>query len=77
MGVPYVPVTPYLLPVPLPVQMRIEFGAPMVFEGNGAEPDDVVGAHVQSVADRIAELIAKGVGERRERRLLPWPRRAA
>jgi hypothetical protein len=72
MGVPYIPITPYLLAVPLPVQLRIEFGAPMVFDGNGSESDDVVADRVKSVVDRIAELIAKGVGARKF-----FPRRAA
>ncbi|MBI2395552.1 MAG: acyltransferase family protein [Deltaproteobacteria bacterium] len=59
-GVPYVPFTPWLLPVPVPVQMGVHFGEPMVFEGTGREDDEVVRGHVDRVKERIAALIAWG-----------------
>src|SRR6185503_11488451 len=43
-GVPYIPVTPYLLPLPRPVHMRLEYGEPMIFEGTGNEDDDAISA---------------------------------
>lgn len=59
-GVPYVPFTPWLLPVPVPVQMGIHFGEPIVCEGTGREDDEHVRAKVEDVKDRIASLIAWG-----------------
>ena len=59
-GAPYVPVTPYLLPLPRPVRCRIHFGEPLVFEGTGDEDDAIITGHVAQVKDRIAELIAEG-----------------
>lgn len=57
---PYFPVTPYGLPLPLPVPCRIHYGEPMVFEGDGTEPDDVIDGYVQQVRDRIAALTEEG-----------------
>jgi len=57
---PYFPVTPYGLPVPLPVACRIHYGEPMLFEGDGTEPDDVIDGYVQAVRDRIADLTDEG-----------------
>lgn len=60
LGVPYVPITPYLLPVPLPVRFDIYYGEPMTFEGTGSEEDDVIERHVESVKERIAAMIEHG-----------------
>lgn len=60
-GVPYVPVTPYLLPIPKPVRLRLEYGEPMTFAGSGSEDDEVIAGHVEKVMDRISVLIARGV----------------
>jgi 1-acyl-sn-glycerol-3-phosphate acyltransferase len=43
LGAPYVPITPYLLPLPLPVKMELRYGEPMLFEGTGSEDDEVIG----------------------------------
>lgn len=61
LGVPYIPVTPYLLPLPKPVPMHVEYGEPMVFEGTGSEDDEVIATQVEQVMDRISVLIARGV----------------
>jgi len=63
-GVPYIPITPYLLPVPLPVALRIEYGEPMHFDGTGDESDEAINDNVQRVSDAIATLIARGVAAR-------------
>jgi 1-acyl-sn-glycerol-3-phosphate acyltransferase len=63
LGVPYIPVTPYLVPFPKPVAMRVEYGEPMVFEGTGSEDDEVIFEHVEKVMDRISVLIERGVKE--------------
>lgn len=57
LGVPYLPVTPYLLPLPLPVQMEIHYSEPMVFEGTGDEEDSVIQGYVEQVKARIADTI--------------------
>jgi 1-acyl-sn-glycerol-3-phosphate acyltransferase len=60
MGAPYVPITPYLFAVPLPVRLEVHYGAPMVFQGTGSEDDAVIGGYVEKVKARIAELIDVG-----------------
>ncbi len=57
LGVPYIPITPYLLPVPLPTRLSVRFGAPLRFEGTGAEDDQVVAGFVEQVKRTIAGLI--------------------
>lgn len=61
MGVPYVPITPYGLPLPLPASMQIRVGEPMHFEGDGNEEDEVIVGHVDSVKREIARLIDEGL----------------
>ena len=68
MGVPYIPVTPYLVSLPLPVNLEVQYGAPMVFEGNGSEEDSVINGYVQQVKDRIAGLIEDGRKSRSRRK---------
>ncbi|MEE2789979.1 MAG: lysophospholipid acyltransferase family protein [Myxococcota bacterium] len=58
--VPYWPVPPYLVPVPMPVRCLISYGAPMVFEGTGHESDDVIDGYVQQVRAEVARLIKQG-----------------
>jgi len=59
-GAPYVPITPYLFAIPLPVSLAIHYGEPMVFTGTGNEDDEVIAGHVEQVRSRIAELIEIG-----------------
>ena len=66
-GAPYIPLTPYLLPVPLPARLELHYGEPMLFEGTGDEEDAVVKGYVERVKARIAEMIERGRSERRER----------
>jgi 1-acyl-sn-glycerol-3-phosphate acyltransferase len=61
---PYVPITPYIVPLPLPVHCEIHYGEPMHFEGTGNEPDDVIEGYVAQVKERVEELIAEGRGSR-------------
>jgi 1-acyl-sn-glycerol-3-phosphate acyltransferase len=61
-GAPYVPVTPYLLPLPRPVRCKILFGKALHFEGSGNEADEVIAGYVEEVKDRIGGLIAHGTG---------------
>jgi 1-acyl-sn-glycerol-3-phosphate acyltransferase len=59
-GVPYVPVTAYGLPLPLPRPCQIIFGEPMHFEGRGDEEDAVVGRDVARVKLQIGRLLDEG-----------------
>jgi 1-acyl-sn-glycerol-3-phosphate acyltransferase len=65
LGVPYIPVTPWVVALPIPAKLEIYYSAPMRFEGTGAEEDDVVGGYVEQVKSRIAQLI--DVGRKRRR----------
>lgn len=65
---PYVPVTPWLLPLPLPARLAIHYGEPMRFAGTGGEDDEVIEGYVQEVKARIAELVARGRPRRAPRR---------
>ena len=72
-GMPYIPVTPtfpWLGPlglVPLPSQWRIEFGAPITFEGHGPEAADdpiLVNRLNDQVRGRIQTMIDGLLAER-------------
>jgi 1-acyl-sn-glycerol-3-phosphate acyltransferase len=56
-GLPYIPITPYGLAIPLPARMQIHFGEPLTFPGTGNEDDEVVATQVEEVKAAIANLI--------------------
>ncbi len=60
LGVPYVPITPYLVALPLPVRLEVIYGEPMYLAGTGSEDDDVVAEYVYEVKSRVAELLDRG-----------------
>ncbi len=64
MGVPYVPITPYLLAAPLPAKLVVHYGKPLVFEGTGDEEDAVIKGYVDEVKARIADLVAAARADR-------------
>jgi 1-acyl-sn-glycerol-3-phosphate acyltransferase len=64
-GAPYVPVTPWVLPLPRPTHCQIYYGPPMTFEGDGSEEDTVIVGYVEQVKARIGQLIEFGVENRR------------
>ncbi len=64
-GAPYVPFTPYILPLPRPVDCEIYYGEPMYFDGDGSEEDAVILAWIDEVRERLAGLIELGVERRR------------
>jgi 1-acyl-sn-glycerol-3-phosphate acyltransferase len=64
-GLPYIPVTPWLVTLPLPAKLEVYYSEPILFDGTGAEDDEVVLARVERVKDRIARLIE--IGRRRRR----------
>jgi 1-acyl-sn-glycerol-3-phosphate acyltransferase len=59
-GVPYIPITKYLLPVPMPATFHILYSEPMCFEGTGNESDTVIRDYVDQVRNRIAWLLEQG-----------------
>ena len=60
LGAPYIPITPYLFALPLPVKLEIHYSAPMIFEGTGSEDDEVINGYVEQVRERIAALLEYG-----------------
>jgi len=64
LGLPYFPITPTILPLPLPARCSIWFGEPMFFEGTGNEEDAEVMPMVEAVKRRIGELIHEGLAAR-------------
>lgn len=59
-GVPYIPVTPYIVPLPKPTRVQLIYSEPMRFEGDGSEADAVILGYVDEVRARIAWLIEQG-----------------
>ncbi len=68
LGVPYLPVTPWLLPLPRPAKLEVHYGEPLRFESTGSEDDDVIQGHVEKVKSSIVSLIEKGRAARRGHR---------
>ena len=64
-GAPYVPITPYLLALPLPVALEVRYGKPIVFEGTGAEDDEIVAGYVERVKGAITGLMDEGIRHRK------------
>lgn len=64
LGAPYVPLTPYVLPLPLPVTVDLHVSEPMWFEGTGNEDDRVVQENVDKVKARIAGMLDVGYKQR-------------
>ncbi len=64
-GVPYLPITPWVLPLPRPARLAVHYGEPMHFEGSGAEEDAVIEGYVTQVRQRISELVEEGRAMRR------------
>jgi 1-acyl-sn-glycerol-3-phosphate acyltransferase len=65
LGVPYLPVVAYGIPLPLPAKIEIEYSAPMRFAGTGNEDDEVVFGLVDEVKSAIANMLSRAVKRRR------------
>lgn len=59
-GMPYLPITPYLVPAPLPAHIMIRFGQPLTLSGDPNDNDANIGERVDQVRDCIAALIEAG-----------------
>jgi 1-acyl-sn-glycerol-3-phosphate acyltransferase len=62
---PAFPVTPTILPLPLPARYHIHFGAPMRFSGSPDEEDPEIEGKVAEVRDAVRGLVERGLAERR------------
>ena len=62
-GLPYIPVTPWIVALPIPAKLEVQYSEPMMFEGSGSEEDETVIANVEKVKGRIKGLI--DIGRRR------------
>jgi 1-acyl-sn-glycerol-3-phosphate acyltransferase len=73
LGIPYIPIVPYGLPIPLPAKVEIEYGAPIRFTGTGNEDDAVVAGYVDRVKSTIARMLESGARRRRGEPVSPLP----
>jgi 1-acyl-sn-glycerol-3-phosphate acyltransferase len=64
-GAPALPLTPTLVPVPLPVKYRLHFGAPMEFQGDPDDDDVEIDARVRQVRLAIESMIHTGLQARK------------
>jgi 1-acyl-sn-glycerol-3-phosphate acyltransferase len=65
LGLPYVPLVAYGLPLPLPAKIEIEYAPPLVLSGTGNEDDEIVFGYVDQVKDIIAGMLRRGARRRR------------
>jgi 1-acyl-sn-glycerol-3-phosphate acyltransferase len=65
LGFPAFPLTPTLLPLPLPTRYRILFGEPMRFSGSADDEDAEIEKRVAEVERSVKTLIDRGLAERR------------
>jgi 1-acyl-sn-glycerol-3-phosphate acyltransferase len=65
LGLPYVPLVAYGLPLPLPAKIEIEYAAPLLFSGTGNEDDEMVFGYVDQVKAVIAGMVTAGARRRR------------
>jgi len=65
MGVPYVPLTPTLVPLPLPTRVSLHFGEPMWFDGSGNEENATIAEMVRQVEAQVQKQMDAGLAARR------------
>jgi 1-acyl-sn-glycerol-3-phosphate acyltransferase len=64
LAMPALPVTPTVLPLPLPARYRIHFGAPMRFTGSPDDEDALLEEKVGRVKQAIQGLLDEGLRQR-------------
>ena len=64
LGFPYVPLTPTVIPLPLPSRYRIYFGEPMMFSGRPDDEDAELDKKVAAVKATIQSMIDEGLKAR-------------
>jgi 1-acyl-sn-glycerol-3-phosphate acyltransferase len=65
LGFPAFPITPTLLPLPLPARYSIRFGEPLRFQGSPDDDDAELERKVAQVEDAVRSLLERGLAERR------------
>jgi 1-acyl-sn-glycerol-3-phosphate acyltransferase len=65
LGFPAFPITPTILPLPLPARYHIRFGEPMRFTGSPDDDDAELERKVAQVQAAVRELLDRGLAERR------------
>jgi 1-acyl-sn-glycerol-3-phosphate acyltransferase len=65
LSMPALPLTPTLVPFPLPARHRLWFGEPLRFEGSPEAEDPEIDFQVQRVRHAIATLLAEGLAARK------------
>jgi 1-acyl-sn-glycerol-3-phosphate acyltransferase len=65
LGFPAFPLTPTILPLPLPARYHIRFGEPMRFSGSPDEEDAELERKVVEVERAVRALVKRGLAERR------------
>lgn len=64
LGFPAFPITPTVLPLPLPSRYRIYFGEPMRFQGRADDEDAELDKKVRTVKSAIQSMINQGLKDR-------------
>jgi 1-acyl-sn-glycerol-3-phosphate acyltransferase len=64
LGFPAFPITPTILPFPLPSRYHIRFGEPMRFTGSPDDEDAVLERKVGEVERAVRALVERGLAER-------------
>jgi 1-acyl-sn-glycerol-3-phosphate acyltransferase len=65
LGFPAFPITPTILPLPLPARYQIRFGEPLRFTGAPDEDDAELEKKVATVQRAVEALLERGLAERR------------
>jgi len=65
LGFPAFPVTPTVLPVPLPTKYRIYFGQPLTFTGRADDEDAELDKKVRTVRASIQSMLDEGLRQRK------------
>lgn len=65
LGLPSLPVTPWGVPLPLPVKYHLHFGDPLSFQGSPDEDDAELERKVEVVRGAIRGLLERGLAERK------------
>jgi 1-acyl-sn-glycerol-3-phosphate acyltransferase len=64
LGLPALPITPYLLPLPLPVHYHLHFGEPLRLTGSPDADDAELERQAGEVQAAVQGLVAQGLAER-------------
>ena len=65
LGFPAFPITPTLLPLPLPTRYHLHFGEPLRFTGSPDDDDAELERKVEEVQAAVAALLERGLAERK------------